>query len=216
MFDMPKTNFPRHLQVYADNVVEHFGEVPEGSLLYMEVDKFEDAICIAANLGDEKIQADIKYLERVISNGRWFSYWVKGLWDPKTRKALTDHYTKMKVLNVALMNHGDQDVSIELLPDELTMLGEKLDIGTEFYMVDTHNLNIKTSKITGYHTHGDCKVHFSNEWNFILDSVSFKEGIAVSYGNTYFLDKEKAETALKEAIKIRMAELADQSKQIGE
>ena len=214
MFTLPKSNFPIYFQAYASNVVEQVGDIIDNVSYFSDLPSAKIA---ATEKQVEQIERDLYFLRNITDNGNWLAFWVRGLFNKDSMKALKKHTNNIANLEKELQQ--PVNLTVKLLPTMLKFTGELLHIGTKIYRVGPSHTKIVTSEITGYAAYGkdingDDKLTFENTKHFIINSNSFKNGKCFTNGYKLFLDKQEAEIALKETIKEQIKQLNDEFKQL--
>jgi hypothetical protein len=145
MFYVDKTTLSRYWRAYAGRVAE---SIEPRFNSEREFDSLESAKQYAAKLAYEKLSEDYHRLDKV-SIARLINFKVRSLWNQKARETLKKYRARMRELERAMLQ--PIPVKVELLPDQIMVEGERLEIGSKFYEVNTTTGKLQTYTITKEH-----------------------------------------------------------------
>lgn len=210
MFTVDKATLPRHWCAYTGNVREELGAScnNEGD--------FNDetaAIAYAKQALQERLKQDY---DRVNCYSRFVLtvYAFRALWNSKLKAALARHYKKVSEARKNMLN--PPLVKIDYLPANIPVLGNRLDIGTKIFCIDSYSLTFEEMTVIeeniAYYRH---KAEGHTASYRVGPSTYVKSDLSSGYSNKeYYIDKEIATARIKTLLQGKIETLGNRLKDL--
>jgi len=213
VFTVEKNTLPTYWWACAGHITEHVGDKPNGDNYYHTRN---EAYRAAFQLQRSRFRREY---DQLVAQGKGIGVRIlriRAWWNSHIAKLVQDYDAKVANAKYLAGYPGslEIDVTTEYVPDTIPVKGERIAIGTRVYDFDNHSLILTVAQVTEEH----------------IDYYAFRpEGVAATYrlsngryiksdlesgfcNSEQYLDKDAANTRMREAVSARIAELQEQLK----
>ncbi len=197
MFYVDKNSVPRYWIAYAGKVEERVGESlgNEG-----EFATEREAVAHADCRMWDRLLSELARIKRRYSSTYLAICRIRALWNSRIREGLDRYYTERHEAAIAAL--VPPITKIERVPEQIPVLGDRLEIGTTVYMVDNYDVKLRVGKITAERiSYYDFRPEGVEAYYELDNKMSINSTLKSNYSNQeIYLDKSEAVNRMRALI----------------
>ncbi len=207
MFYVDKNSVPRYWIAYAGKVEERVGKClgNEG-----EFATEREAVAHADHRMQERLNSELDRIKRRYSSTYLAICRIRARWNSRIRAGLDRYYAeRAEVAADALV---PPITKIERVPEQIPVLGDRLEIGTTVYLIDTYDVKLRVGKITAERiSYYDFRPEGVEAYYELDNKMSINSTLKTTYSNQeVYLDKSEAVNRMRTLLQKKVDALNNQ------